>query len=56
MDKNVFQSNLIKIINLACLAKHYLTFNVHSDKYFLRHTGANLVNELFSFCLVDRQA
>ncbi len=29
--------------------------NVHSDKYFLKHRGANLVNELFSFCLVNRQ-
>ncbi len=28
---------------------------VHSDKYFLKHTGANLANELFFFCLVDRQ-
>ena len=29
----------------------------HSDKYFLKHTGPiNLVNELFFFCLVNRQA
>ncbi len=28
----------------------------HSDKYFLKHIGANLVDELFSFCLLNRQA
>ncbi len=27
---------------------------MHSDKYFLKDTGAYLVNELFSFCLVNR--
>ncbi len=29
---------------------------LHSYNYFLKHTGANLVNELFSFCLVNRKA
>ncbi len=35
---------------------HNCEVSIHSDKYFLKHTGANLVNELFSFCLVNRQA
>ena len=26
--------------------------SLHSEKFCLKHTGANLVNELFSFCLV----
>ncbi len=34
----------------------YVWHNPHSDKYFLKHTGANLVNELFSFCLLTRNS
>ena len=33
----------------------YIKLILHCDKFFLKHTGANLVNELFPFALwIDR--
>ncbi len=45
---NFCQSPKIRQTTLSC-------YMIHSDKYFLKHTGATLVNELFPFALwIDR--
>ncbi len=44
---------------MACLFAYYKMFKrvavINTAIFFLKCTGANLVNELYSFCLVNRQ-
>ncbi len=41
-----------KFCDLQEIATYTFCHYIHSDNFFLKHTAANLVNELFSFCLV----
>ena len=51
-DEDRFKAQDIETMNRPSVSsvdqsQEYVSPDTHSDKYFLKHTGANLVNELF---------